>query len=99
MAYPLFSSLFPFISTACLQVKNKLRLAVLSLDGRWEVVCGLGGEVGLYQAGDASQGLFLILQAMRVNGVAGYGTALFCRDFLWSRWICGRVRRDGNCQA
>jgi hypothetical protein len=38
---------------------------------------GLGDGVGRYQAGDASQGLFLILQAMREIKMAGCGTAFF----------------------
>jgi len=54
-----------------LQVKNKLRLAVLGLDGAWEGRVGLDYKIGLYQADDASQGLFLILQAMRESGMAG----------------------------
>ena len=96
MAYPLFTDCYilTFMGSACLPVKNKLCLAVLCLDGAFEGRVGLGDRIGRYQADDASQGLFLILQAMRESKAAGVGLRCL-RGGLGG--ICKYV--DGKCRG
>ena len=70
------------MGSACLQVKNKLCLAVLGPDEALGGRVGLGAGIGRYQANDASQGLFLILQAMPESKGAGVGLRWFARLFV-----------------